>query len=151
MPAKCLLVWRGCVCTLKNRVRGLLLHQLQFPVLCLIHSPLNPRSSQEGNDVYSTEPFPKLCRLRMVSCVHWCLCVGRTGYMWAHIPVHPQNVHTPPVKDCDPVKSSQPSGHSWHSSSMPPFWTLTMDVSVSSTKLGDLSHCLAQAWHLVGA
>lgn len=42
MPAKCLLLWRDCVCTLKNRVRGLALHQLQFPVLCLIQSLPNP-------------------------------------------------------------------------------------------------------------
>lgn len=119
MPAKCLLLWRGCVHVLKNGVWGLVFHQLQFPILCLIHSPPNPSSSQERKDVYSTDPFPKLCSLRMVSCVHLCLSVGRIGYMWAHVPVYPQNTHSPLIKDCDAVKSSKPSKHGCHSSFVP--------------------------------
>lgn len=106
----------------------LVLHQLQFPVPPLIRPPSNLRFGRAGRDVRSTEPFPQLCGLRTVSHVHTCLRAGRIGYTWAHVPVHPQGAHAPHVKDYDPMKPSHPS-HS--SSSVSPFWTLTVDVSPS--------------------
>lgn len=111
---------------LNSGVWGLVLHQLQFPVQSLIRPPSNLRSGRAGRDVRSTEPFPQLCGLRTVSRVHTCLRAGRIGYTWEHVPVHPQGAHAPHVKDYDPVKPSHPS---CSSSSMSPFWTLTVDVS----------------------
>lgn len=79
-----------------------------------------------------------------------CLRIRSMGFLQAHVLWDFTRAYTPYVTDCDCCDTFPTRGTVTRSPSVPPALDLTTGVSVSSTRLGDLSQHLAQIWHLAG-
>ena len=142
MPAKCFLLWRGCICMLKKQKAQCLIQLCFHPLLCLTQPPRSPLLHQASCQALQKENGLLICTRVYVS--------GVQDTCRLTCPWDSTRAYTPHVTDCDRCDAFPTPGHSHPPSLCAPALDLTAGVSVSSTRLGDLSQYLAQIWHLAG-
>ena len=104
MPAKCFLLWRGCICTLEKQKAQCLIQLCFHPLLCLTQPPRSPLLHQASCQALQKENGLLIC-----TCVYMSV-VQDTCRLTC--PWDSTRAYTPHVTDCDRCDAFPTPGHS---------------------------------------